>query len=137
MKSVLLQVLKEQKFLQKHEEKTESKLNRMISEKVPKNLQGTLDVAFEKAFRLIFEKGTGVIEKTYRRDEFEKNYQANEYGVQVINNRKSLKAFSRKAAGSGAVNTLLSGVSGIGLGVLGIGIPDIVLFTGMMLKSIY
>ena len=32
---------------------------------------------------------------------------------------------------------LISGISGIGLGVLGIGIPDIVLFTGLMLKSIY
>ena len=35
------------------------------------------------------------------------------------------------------MNLVLSGVSGIGLGVLGIGIPDIVLFTGLMLKSIY
>ena len=34
-------------------------------------------------------------------------------------------------------NLLLSGVSGIGLGVLGVGIPDIVLFTGLMLKSVY
>lgn len=127
----------EQKFLQKREEKTESKLNRMISEKVPKSLQDTLDVAFEKAFWLVFEKGTGVIEKTYSREELEKNYQVNEYAAQVKNDRKSLKAFSKKAAGSSAVNTLLSGASGIGLGVLGIGIPDIAVFTGMMLKSIY
>ncbi len=32
---------------------------------------------------------------------------------------------------------MLSGVSGIGLGVLGIGLPDIVLFTALMLRSVY
>ena len=37
----------------------------------------------------------------------------------------------------GNVNLLLSGVSGVGLGILGIGLPDIALFTGLMLKGIY
>lgn len=35
------------------------------------------------------------------------------------------------------MNQLLSGVSGIGMGALGIGLPDIPLFTGMLLKNIY
>ena len=51
--------------------------------------------------------------------------------------RRSLRRFSRKAGTSGQKNLLLSGVEGIGLGVLGIGLPDIPLFTGMVLKSIY
>lgn len=66
------------------------------------------DTAFAKAFTLIFEKGTGVIEKT-----------------------------SKKSKGAGTKNLLLSGVSGVGMGVLGIGLPDIPVFTGMILKSIY
>lgn len=32
---------------------------------------------------------------------------------------------------------LISGASGIGMGALGIGIPDIMVFTGMMLRSVY
>lgn len=124
-------------YLMKRMEKTDSKLNQMLEKKVPPNLQSTLDAAFSKAFYVVFEKGTGVIEKTYKRDELQKSYQINEYTAQVRGNRKSLKAFSKKASGSGNVNLLLSGVSGIGLGVLGIGIPDIVLFTGLMLKSVY
>ena len=127
----------EQVYMQKRMEKKESRLNQLLEKKVPKSLQSQLDIAFSKAFYLIFEKGTGIIEKTYNREELEKTYQINEYTEQIRKNRKSLKSFSKKASNAGNVNLLLSGVSGIGLGVLGIGIPDIVLFTGLMLKSIY
>lgn len=124
-------------YLMKRMEKTDSKMNQFLEKKVPPNLQNTLDAAFSKAFYAVFEKGTGVIEKTYKKEELQKSYQINEYAAQVRGNRKSLKAFSKKASGAGNVNLLISGVSGIGLGVLGIGIPDIVLFTGLMLKSVY
>lgn len=127
----------EQAYLIKNMEKTESKLNQLLAEKVPPNLQGTLDTALTKAFYLIFEKGTGVIEKTYKRDELEKAYQINEFAANIRGNRKSLRAFSKKATGAGVVNLLVSGVSGIGLGLLGIGIPDIVLLIGVLLKSVY
>ena len=124
-------------YLAKRMEKTDSKMTQFLEKKVPPNLQSTLDVAFSKAFYTVFEKGTGVIEKTYKKEELQKSYQINEYVANVRGNRKSLKAFSKKASGLGNVNLLLSGVSGIGLGVLGIGIPDIVIFTGLMLKSVY
>lgn len=124
-------------YLQKRRKKTDSRLNQLLEKKVPANLQSTLDSAFSKAFYLVFEKGTDVIEKTYKRDELQKTYQINEYAAQVRGNRKSLKEFSKRASIAGNVNLLISGVSGIGLGVLGIGLPDVVLFTGLMLKSIY
>ena len=127
----------EQIYMHKRMEKKDSRLNQLLEKKVPQNLQKTLDTAFSKAFYLIFEKGTGVIEKTYKKEELEKTYKINEFAAQIRNNRKSLKAFSKKASGAGNLNMLISGVSGIGLGVLGIGIPDIVLFTGLMLKSVY
>lgn len=127
----------EQTYLQKRLEKKDSRLNQLLEKKIPENLQNTLDTAFAKAFYLIFEKGTGVIEKTYRREELQQNFQINEFAAQVKENRKSLKVFSKKASGAGNINLLISGASGIGLGVLGIGIPDIVLFTGLMLKSLY
>lgn len=127
----------EQLYMQKRMEKKDSRLNQLLEKKVPENLQKTLDTAFSKAFYLIFEKGTGIIEKTYKKEELEKTYQINEFAAQVRNNRKSLKTFSQKASGAGNLNMLISGISGIGLGVLGIGIPDIVLFTGLVLKSVY
>lgn len=47
------------------------------------------------------------------------------------------KAFGKKAEGSGKINLAVSGAVGVGMGIFGIGIPDIPVFTGMVLKSIY
>ncbi len=124
-------------YVQKRAEKTDSRLNQLLEKKIPAGLQNTLNTAFAKAFFLVFEKGTGVIEKTYKKDEMKKQYQVNEFAARVHGNKKALKVFSRKAQGAGMGNLLLSGVSGVGLGVLGIGLPDIALFTGLMLKGIY
>ena len=124
-------------FLVKNIRREESALNQLLEDKVPEGLQATLDKAFFKAFQLVFEKGTGVIEKTYNKEKMEIDYQLGELKADMTKDRKELKAFSSKAKTSGAVNTLVSGASGVGLGVLGIGVPDILLFTGMMLKNIY
>lgn len=128
---------KEQKFLKDREEQKDSMLNQKLEEKVPPKLQETLDKAFAKAFGMIFEKGTDVIEKTYKKEELQKTYKINEYANEVRQNKKSLKAFGKKAEASGRVNMLVSGVAGIGMGLAGVGIPDIPIFTGMILKSIY
>lgn len=124
-------------FLVKHVKREDSKLNTILADKVPEGLQDTLDKTFYKAFKLIFEKGTGVIEKTYDKEKLETGYRVSEFEAGIDGGRKTLRAFSSKAKNSGAVNTLISGASGVGLGVLGIGLPDIVLFTGMVLKNVY
>ena len=129
--------VQEQRFLQKRLEKKESILNQKLEEKIPPKLQGTLDAAIAKAFALIIEKGTGIIEKTYQREKLEQDYQVRQYTADVKQDSKSLRAFSKKARDTGTKNLLLSGASGIGMGVLGIGLPDIPVFTGMILKNIY
>ena len=88
---------KEKKYLEKQLNKKESFLNQKLEEKVPEKLQGTLDAAFAKAFYMIFEKGIGVIEKTYRKEEIEKKYQINEFTNELRQNKKSLRAFSKNA----------------------------------------
>lgn len=123
--------------MEKQVNRKESFLNQKLEEKVPEKLQGTLDAAFAKAFHLIFEKGTTVIEKTYRKEEIEKQYQINEFTNQVRQDKKSLRTFSKNAKGSGTKNLVMSGAAGIGMGILGVGISDIPVFTGMILKSIY
>ena len=65
----------EQIYMQKRIEKKDSRLNQFLDQKIPLGLQKTLDTAFSKAFYLIFEKGTGIIEKTYKKEELEKTYQ--------------------------------------------------------------
>ena len=128
---------REQAFLERRALKKESALNRLLAEKVPDKLQQTLDSAFEKAFLLVFEKGTGIIEKTYRKDDLENKYKVNHYADEIYHNRKSLRVFSKNANKAGIKNQLLSGAAGVGMGIFGIGLPDIPVFTGMILKCIY
>ena len=82
--------VQEQRFLQKRSEKRESILNQKLEEKIPPKLQKTLDTAFAKAFALIFEKGTGVIEKTYQRTKLEQDYQVRQYMADVQQNPSAL-----------------------------------------------
>lgn len=77
----------EDRFLQNTGTESQPFINRQLERFVPDRLSSALDLAFCKAFELVFEKGTGA--------------------------------------------------SGMGLGALGIGLPDIPLFTGMILKAIY
>ena len=127
----------ESTFLAKQLNKEDSKLNQFLEDKVPAGLQSTLDSAFAKAFHAVFEKGTDIIEKTYKKEELEKDYKINAYAASVKENKKTLKAFSKKASGAGKTNLLISGASGISMGVLGVGIPDIIVFTSLMLRSVY
>ena len=83
---------KEQRLLEKRKEKKETALNRLLAEKVPEKLQHTLDIAFEKAFHLIFEKGTGIIEKTYQKDKLGNLYD------QIYGRRKFSMAASKSKA---------------------------------------
>lgn len=130
-------VKQEERFLCKRLEKQDSFLNQKLEGKIPPKLQDTLDAAFEKAFSLIFEKGMAVIEKTYRKEKITQDYQINEYIASVREDKKSLRSVSKAAKNAGTKNLLLAGASGMGMGVLGIGIPDIPVFTGMILRNIY
>ncbi len=127
----------ERKFLLSRAEKKDSLLNQKLEQVIPDKLQDTLDAAFAKAFGLIFDKGTGVIEKTYNREDLEQNFQINQFTSDIKKDGKSLKKFSKKAKQSGNRNLLVSGAAGIGMGAIGVGIPDVPVFIGMVLKSVY
>ena len=117
--------------------KTDSAFNRIIEEKVPDKVQGTLDKAFNKAFSLVFEKGTVLIEKTYNKERIEREFRVKQYSVDLKANKKSLQKVTKEAGGAGKKNFAISGAAGIGMGIFGIAVPDIAIFTSMMLKSVY
>ena len=91
-----------------------------ITRYVPQKLEATLHTAFYKAFELIFDKGTPVIEKTCQKEKKEQNYKINAYAAEVRDTRHALRAFGREAGAS-----------------RNLGLPDIPLFLGVLLKSIY
>lgn len=127
----------EERFLSAKPPRAAAMLNEKLEKYVPDKLQATLDLAFYKAFQLIFTKGTGVIEKTYDKDKRSVDYQIHSYAADLKGSRKSLSVFRKKAGMVQTVNLAASAVEGVGLGALGIGLPDIPLFTGMILKSVY
>lgn len=124
-------------LMRRREEKTSSALQQKLEEKIPEKLEETLNTAFIKAFDLVFEKGTGLIEKTYNKDQQKTDYQVREYAAGLKESRKTVKAFGRQSQGTRMKNLMISGVEGVGLGLLGIGLPDIPLFTAVILKSVY
>ena len=128
---------KEADFLRKGRARKNSRLNQLLAKKVPPDLQRKLDKAFAKAFELIFEKGTGIIEMTYDKDSIEESYRAYEEGLEARATRKDFRQFSRNAGESRGKSLLFSGGAGIGMGILGIGLPDIPIFTAGLLKGIY
>ena len=108
-----------------------------IEEKIPEKLEETLDAAFYKAFLMIFEKGTGVIEKTFKGEELQLEFQVNDFRVQQKPTKRSLKKLEAAGKKSKLLNSAVTTVEGIGLGVLGVGIPDIPVFLSMLLKGMY
>lgn len=127
----------EQNFLDRNMPVRTANWQEKVAKHVPQKLEETLNTAFFKAFELIFDKGTGIIDKTCQREKREQNYKINAYAADVRNTRRALRAFGREANASRGFHMAVSTVEGVGMGVLGMGIPDIPLFLGVLLKSIY
>ncbi len=108
-----------------------------LEQKIPPKGYKNLQAAFCKAFELIFEKGTCLIEKTYSKNEMEKDFQVHDYAVALKGGKEELRQLKADASRGNLINLAVSTVEGIGLGVLGIGLPDIVLFLSVILKGTY
>lgn len=133
-----LQNLKEESFLVRHVMDKTPKWVRLVEKKVPETLQNTLEATFNKAFITVFEKGAVLIEKTYQKDKqitlFKKNKRDMDY---EDFNRGSVKKFERQAKRTVRKNLAITSIEGVGLGIVGCGIPDIPIFVSVLLKSIY
>ncbi len=127
----------ESAYLNRNVEKEAASWQDRVAKYVPDKFESTLKAGFYKAFQLIFDKGTGVIEKTYDKEKKEQDYKIREYAATIKNNGKSVRAFQKSAAKTRVINGVISTAEGVGMGVFGLGIPDIPLFLGMLLKSVY
>lgn len=114
---------REKRYLKKYKKKKDPWIEQQFSQKVPEKLQSTLESAFIKAFHLIFTKGVSWIEKTYDRQSFIQH-------TTWKQNHKKTKHIAKR-------HTLIAGVSGMGLGLLGIGLPDIFIYTALLFRNVY
>ena len=110
IRAELLSIEKKEKRLAIHAQKARpSAWKSILESKLPDNVYAGLESAFCKGFSIVFSKGRKIIEKTS----------------------------STGAKQSDILNLTATTLEGIGLGALGIGMPDIVLFLGTLLKGIY
>ncbi|MCD8355905.1 MAG: EcsC family protein [Clostridia bacterium] len=129
-------IRKEEKYIYRHCVERVNILGK-LQKIVPKGLQSKLDTAFIKAFQLIFDKGAVIIEKTYNKEKRQSEYKVREYAASIREDKQNVRAFRRKAGSYTRKNLLISSAEGIGLGLLGIGLPDIPLFVSVMLRNLY
>lgn len=108
-----------------------------LEEKIPDKLQDTLEVAFQKGFKLIFEKGISVIEKTYNKECINMEFDINTYAVNKYPTKKNIKKIDKAASKKTLLNKSITVIEGTTLGLLGIGLPDIPIYIGVILKTIY
>lgn len=133
-----LQKLKEESYIVGHIMDKTPKWVRFVEKKVPATLQKTLETAFNKAFVTVFEKGSGLIEKTYRKERQVRLFREHERDIRHEGfSGKTLRKFERQARRTRAKNLTITTIEGIGFGIVGLGIPDIPIFVSVMLKSIF
>lgn len=106
-------------------------------ERIPPKARAALEAAFAKAFALVFEKGTGAIERTYRRDRIEAEHAERTAAFRTDGGRRPLRQIRWDGRAAGACGLLAATVEGVGLGLLGIGLPDVVLLVAMLLRGVY
>lgn len=127
----------EQQWLQQPNGTFMKPLADQVEDKIPKELYNKLQQAFYMGFKTIFEKGNGVLEKTYDRDQLLLEHAVYDASFEKLNKKKCLKEINKLAGKGNRKNMGIAALEGTGLGLLGVGIPDIPLFIGVVLKSIY
>lgn len=127
---------KEDKFF-RYTVKEKDENRRTIRDRIPQKTYDALEKAFEKGFRLIFEKGSGIIEKTGSLEKAREEGERLNESLERMIYPGTLKAID-KAASSRVTSSKFAGTAdGTVMGIFGMGMPDIPVFLGLLLKSCY
>jgi len=114
-----------------------SKVKEKLEEKIPTKMMDTFQKAFEKGFYYVFEKGTVIIEKSYNSKKLKDEADINENILSKKINNKNLDRIDKTVKKSSLINKGITTAEGTVLGVLGIGLPDIPVIIGIILKTVY
>lgn len=133
----LRRVYRAEESLRRQAYKDDLKWKAEIESKIPEKVYESLRNVFRKTFEIIFEKGTGIIEKTYNKEDIMKDFLVRDFSVDLDVSSKDYLLLNARSDLSNLVSLLASTVEGVGLGALGIGMPDIVLFTSVILRGCY
>ena len=74
----------------RHARPPESRLDRALEDKVPPKLREALNSAFVKAFDLVFQRGTGLLERTFDAEAARQQFEIDQFAAQLKGDRSSL-----------------------------------------------
>ena len=137
-------LLREYISLERHEKKFFNRgankgpgLTDRIRGKIPKKAMDSLEAAFEKGFVFLFEKGTPLLEKVSGVEKAKAASAEYRHSLELMVHPDTLRALDKTAGGKTNVTKSISIIEGAGLGIFGIGLPDIPVFLAMLLKTAY
>lgn len=134
----LQSVIRQEKRWQKRTRReSEPEWRRELEGRIPAGMSSALEKAFCKAFSLVFLRGGDILEKSYDKDGILEEYSIRDRAVRLKGGRRELRKLHAGAQQADLKNLAFTTVEGIALGVVGIGIPDILLFIGTLLKGVY
>lgn len=108
-----------------------------LEEKIPEKVRTGLESAFCTGFGLVFDQGRAIIERSYNKKGLKSDHDARDTALHAGTGGRQLRQMNRSAKRSDLLNMAVTTAEGVGLGALGIGMPDVVLFLSMLLKGIY
>ena len=106
-----------------------------VEGKVPEGLRRGLELAFRKAFEGVFLRGSGLVGKTLPAEKLRRSHGEAERML-PDRPRRALKGMARPASRRGVESAAFATASGLGLGLAGLGLPDIPLFTAVLLRGV-
>ena len=133
----LAYVVRQEAHLAKSARKDPPRWKAALAEKVPEKLYDSLQAAFGRAFGMIVQQGRPLLEKLCGKNDLILQAQVQDYAIRLTESRKELKKLRKSAGKANFRNSALTAAEGIGLGALGIGLPDIVIFLAVLMKGAY
>ena len=79
----LRRVYRAEEGLRRQAYKDDLKWKTEIESKIPEKVYESLRSVFRKTFEIIFEKGTGIIEKTYNKEDIMKDFLVRDFSVDL------------------------------------------------------
>ena len=134
-RELLMVQLEEKKLEQAARNARPSGWKIQLEQRIPDKVRLGLESAFCKGFALVFEQGRAIIELSYSKKGLKAEHAARDALLRTKGS--GLRQMKRSARRGDRLNMAVTAAEGVGLGALGVGLPDIVLFLSMLLKGIY
>lgn len=117
--------------------KKATRLMDKTAEKIPSAAFDVINMAFAEAFSALLIQGTPIVEKTFAPAKIRNRFFSQKSTLSKHITSKGLNKIDKSAKLKASLNKYVTAAEGTALGFLGIGLPDVPVFIGMILKSIY